>query len=230
MYDSDLKQVTAYVSQEDYNLLHLIINITGVKQSPSLMGAFLMKGIKHDLMMFGNLGSGMEKYQECFDELPEHMKQRLQLQIIAFQNRIKEDEQATLNHLVSKGLDTRQIDVIHDIAEDLNLDIEEANRFADSPFSSVVAYANTSTKKGKCIQWLSTVFDERAEVPIQEVLLLADKHGFSEIITKRAKRALGLGHGKRTGDGVWCWYSPTLDIGKNSTQPCTSSVTLRGNT
>jgi len=222
-----IRQVVAYLDPDDYNLLHLLINATGIKQSPWLVGRYLILGLQVDLAKYGESLPDHEGNRVEFDDLPPEIQDQLSLELISFRHRQREQLQMTLNYLATQTLDESTLDKVQAIADQLDLDIDEAAKQAESPFASIVAYANNGTAKGKCIRWLSEVFSEKEELPVQVVLAAAAQEGFSETIAKQAKRALGLGHRKRAGDGVWCWHSPTLDLSSgNSTIHSSSSITL----
>lgn len=222
-----IKQVVAYLSPEDYSLLHYLINACGMKQSPWIVGRYLVLGLQVDLVKYGESLPDQDGNRMEFDNLPPEIQDKLSLELVAFRHRQREQLQSTLNYLAMQPLDEGDLDRIQRLADELSLSLDEAVTQADGPFASVVAYSNTSTAKGKCIKWLSETFTKHEELPIQFVLAAAGQQGFSETITKQAKRALSLGHRKREGDGVWVWHSPTLDLNPdNSTIHSSSSITL----
>ena len=228
-----IKQVVAYLDPDDYSLLHFLINATGVKQSPWIVGRYLILGLQVDLAKYGESLPNSDNERVTFDGLPPKIQDKLNLELIAFRHRQREQLQSTLNYLAMQTLDEDDLDRIQNLADELDLSLDEASTQADGPFASVVAYSNSNTAKGRCIKWLSEVFTKDEELPIRVVLAASSQQGFSETVTKQAKRALGLGHRKREGDGVWVWHSPILDLNPdnsdnpdNSTIHSSSSITL----
>lgn len=201
MDDSAPRQVICYIDAKDHRTFQALINTTGIRHSPWFAGRIFLLGLELEL-------ANQERGKE-WEKLPSKTRHALQLETLALHERRQEARQQTLNYLATRNLDQDRSSQLLKIAEDLELDQEEAASFSTSSFATVVAYSNNSTKKGQCIQWLAKLFGEETEIPRDWIFKTGGNLGFSEVIMKRAKRSLKLGHGQRK-DGIWCWLAPVL--------------------
>lgn len=206
--EDQTKLVKCYIPKEDFGLFQAIINITGVRQSPHLAGRIFIQGLHVELLQYKCLQD--EKFETKLESQPEEIQAAFELHKLQFLGRRREELQAILNMLATKDLQPEEAERLSELAVLLELDEEEAARYAaENPFASVVSY-NVTTKLGQCTQWLTQVFSKFLEIPVQTILKEGRKKGFSEVTVRRAKRRLGIGHAKRESDGTWCWYPPTM--------------------
>ena len=207
MSNGQQSQVTivCYIDREDAAAFRSVANIYSSNRSNAYFAGTL-------------LGLGLEEYLRAMKpEEREKLTPRARLALIAMQTRQQEDQQAMLNTIVSRGVDEKTADVLHGIAEDLDLDEGEAKKFAEeSPFASVVAYSNNGSKMGRCQRWLASIFTpEQDRFPRGAVVGTGIREGFHESMIDRASRILGIVKKKGTG-GVWYWIAPERNKDNNS--------------
>lgn len=134
------------------------------------------------------------------------------------QDKLKE-LQEILNLVVASRMDEEMADRVHELAQVLRLDEEEAKRFAmhvspDHPFIEAVVHAKTDPEGEltRCMTWLANVFTKRPEIWSKEVETMAQSRHFSKSTLERAKDGLGLVSRKLVGRGnKWFWTLPTLE-------------------
>lgn len=199
--DDALKQVICYVAAEDQAAFHRVVNEIGVRGTPYVAGEIFRLGLKQKI----------EELDTRFDELPAD----LQLEVLAFKARGKQAQQYALNVLAARGLSDEEADTLGRIAEELDLDEEEAAQYASgSLFAKAILGANPNTKTAQCIQWLGDLFREHERLPCRTVLDLGEKAGFSSEMVRRAKRRLGI-KSDNVGTG-WDWLREESDRGEAS--------------
>jgi len=207
----NVKEVRCTLTKEDYNAFRAIANASGFERSHYLAGRLLIKGLMLEFIVH----QGMTKeLKSKWDNLPDDVKDIVEMERMEFLERRKDEHQALLNKLATRNLSSQDAEKLSGIASRLDLDEQKAADYAtDNPFASVIHHiSNPNTQIGKCMQWLSEVFSAYQEIPVKTMVEEGEKKGFSEVTMKRSKRKLGIIHRKRKSDGAWCWYPPNCDL------------------
>ena len=200
---SEQSQVTivCYVDREDAAAFRSVANVYSSSRTNAYFAGTL-------------LSLGLEEYLKTLDTKErDKLTPKARLALLAMQTKQRDDQQAMLNAIVSRGIvDERIADELHQIAEELDLDESEAEKFADeSPFASAVAYSSNGTKMGRCQRWLASLFtSEQDRFPRGAVIGTGIKAGFHESMINRASRLLGIVKQKGAG-GVWYWIAPEVN-------------------
>ena len=165
------------------------------------------------------LSLGITQYLETMNpEDRDKLTPVARLALLALETRKQEDYQTMFNVILSRGVpDERTADELHQIAEDLDLDEEAAQKFADeSPFASVIAYSNNGSKMGRCQHWLASLFDsEDKKLARAAVIGIGAGQGYHESMINRASRKLRLKKEKGQG-GIWYWAAPINSDNNNN--------------
>lgn len=192
------KQIVAFISDDDYKLFHSLTTKVGVGRISWYAGKLIQLGMKAEM---ARVGEGK----------PEDITPMMELEIMAAKARWQEEAQLTLNYLVSRELTEQELERIHAIADQLDLDEDEAAELAKSPaFSSVVRHELSGDNLlGRCMAWLSKLFRENETLARNDVISQGVALGFKEHMINKARVKLGIGTEKGNG-GAFYWIRYTM--------------------
>jgi hypothetical protein len=159
-----------------------------------------------EILMMG--ASVFVEEREGSDELDAEAR----LRFLEWETRRRLTNQAMLNSIATRGehlLTEEEVDELHELAEELGLDEDEAAQMAvGGLFASVVAQSYSSTLSGQCTQWLADVLTEnRSGIPRTSIIGAAEKKGYTPSMVDRVSRNLNVKKRKGPG-GAWFWYPP----------------------
>lgn len=205
---SDQVTVVCYIDREKATAFRSVANIYSNSRSNAYFAGELL-----DL--------GLEQYLRTLDpEKRDKLTSDARLALLNLETRRKEDRQTMLNAIVSRGIDEKAADELHQIAIDLDLDEEEARKFAEeSPFASVIAFSNNGTKMGRCQRWLAMLFTDECRLARPAVIGMGKSKGYHESMIDRASRKLSIKKEKGRG-GTWYWMTPEANNDNSNNNDC----------
>jgi hypothetical protein len=198
MSQDSLRSIVCWIGKEDHLVLQSILNLYSNSRQNALMSG--------ELLMFGVLAFLAEREGE--DEL----SAEAQLRLLEWETRRRLANQALLNAIAARAnitLDEEEADLLHILAEELDLDEAAAAQLAEGgTFASAVAYSYNGTKGGQCMQWLASLLSKDDEgIPRAQIAQAGARLGYSESMINRSSRKLNVIKKKGEG-GVWRWYPP----------------------